>query len=91
MGCRSNRMHSKLRRGRQGLRMSRFRTDYRLRRTHRDDLTVTAGWMKVLDDSRQEFVSNVSHELKTPDHLRSGHCFRRRTRRGCVLGLFFGH
>ena len=22
--------------------------------------------MKVLDDSRQEFVSNVSHELKTP-------------------------
>ena len=24
------------------------------------------GRMKVLDDSRQEFVSNVSHELKTP-------------------------
>ena len=22
--------------------------------------------MKVLDDSRQEFVANVSHELKTP-------------------------
>lgn len=22
--------------------------------------------MKVIDDSRQEFVSNVSHELKTP-------------------------
>ena len=22
--------------------------------------------MKMLDDSRQEFVSNVSHELKTP-------------------------
>ena len=22
--------------------------------------------MKVLDESRQEFVSNVSHELKTP-------------------------
>ena len=24
------------------------------------------GRMKILDDSRQEFVSNVSHELKTP-------------------------
>ena len=24
------------------------------------------GRMKVLDDSREEFVSNVSHELKTP-------------------------
>ena len=22
--------------------------------------------MKILDESRQEFVSNVSHELKTP-------------------------
>lgn len=22
--------------------------------------------MKILDDSRQEFVANVSHELKTP-------------------------
>ena len=24
------------------------------------------GRIKVMDDSRQEFVSNVSHELKTP-------------------------
>ena len=24
------------------------------------------GRLKILDDSRQEFVSNVSHELKTP-------------------------
>lgn len=29
-------------------------------------LNELTGRMKVLDDSRQEFVSNVSHELKTP-------------------------
>ena len=29
-------------------------------------LNQLLGRMKVLDDSRQEFVSNVSHELKTP-------------------------
>ena len=31
------------------------------------------GRMKVLDDSRQEFVSNVSHELKTPIALIQGY------------------
>ncbi len=30
------------------------------------NLNAMLGRMKVLDDSRQEFVSNVSHELKTP-------------------------
>ena len=29
-------------------------------------LNELTGRMKILDDSRQEFVSNVSHELKTP-------------------------
>ena len=29
------------------------------------------GRMKVLDDSRQEFVSNVSHELKTPSFFQA--------------------
>ena len=29
-------------------------------------LQPAAGRMKVINDSRQEFVSNVSHELKTP-------------------------
>lgn len=31
-----------------------------------DAFNQLLGRMKVLDDSRQEFVSNVSHELKTP-------------------------
>ncbi|MCM1252930.1 MAG: HAMP domain-containing histidine kinase [Clostridium sp.] len=31
-----------------------------------DAFNELLGRMKVLDDSRQEFVSNVSHELKTP-------------------------
>ena len=31
-----------------------------------DKFNHMLGRMKVLDDSRQEFVSNVSHELKTP-------------------------
>lgn len=31
-----------------------------------DAFNQLMGRMKVLDDSRQEFVSNVSHELKTP-------------------------
>ena len=31
-----------------------------------DAFNRVLGRMKVLDDSRQEFVSNVSHELKTP-------------------------
>ncbi|MBQ6735030.1 MAG: two-component sensor histidine kinase [Lachnospiraceae bacterium] len=31
-----------------------------------DAFNELQGRMKVLDDSRQEFVSNVSHELKTP-------------------------
>lgn len=31
-----------------------------------DAFNEVMGRMKVLDDSRQEFVSNVSHELKTP-------------------------
>lgn len=31
-----------------------------------DAFNQMIGRMKVLDDSRQEFVSNVSHELKTP-------------------------
>lgn len=31
-----------------------------------DAFNQVLGRMKVLDDSRQEFVSNVSHELKTP-------------------------
>lgn len=31
-----------------------------------DKFNGMLGRMKVLDDSRQEFVSNVSHELKTP-------------------------
>lgn len=31
-----------------------------------DAFNQMLGRMKVLDDSRQEFVSNVSHELKTP-------------------------
>ncbi|KAB1440441.1 sensor histidine kinase [Candidatus Galacturonibacter soehngenii] len=31
-----------------------------------DAFNKMMGRMKVLDDSRQEFVSNVSHELKTP-------------------------
>lgn len=31
-----------------------------------DAFNQMMGRMKVLDDSRQEFVSNVSHELKTP-------------------------
>lgn len=31
-----------------------------------EKLNEMLGRMKVLDDSRQEFVSNVSHELKTP-------------------------
>ena len=31
-----------------------------------DAFNKILGRMKVLDDSRQEFVSNVSHELKTP-------------------------
>ncbi|SHJ85448.1 Signal transduction histidine kinase [Hespellia stercorisuis DSM 15480] len=31
-----------------------------------DAFNMMMGRLKVLDDSRQEFVSNVSHELKTP-------------------------
>ena len=31
-----------------------------------DAFNKMLGRLKILDDSRQEFVSNVSHELKTP-------------------------
>ena len=31
-----------------------------------DAFNQLLGRMKVINDSRQEFVSNVSHELKTP-------------------------
>ena len=40
--------------------------DYTETRLICDKFNGMLGRMKVLDDSRQEFVSNVSHELKTP-------------------------
>lgn len=41
-------------------------TDYMETEHIGDAFNQMLGRMKVLDDSRQEFVSNVSHELKTP-------------------------
>ena len=41
-------------------------TDYIETENIGDAFNQMMGRMKVLDDSRQEFVSNVSHELKTP-------------------------
>lgn len=41
-------------------------TDYSETSQICDKFNAMLGRMKVLDDSRQEFVSNVSHELKTP-------------------------
>lgn len=40
--------------------------DYMETRQISEKFNKMLGRMKVLDDSRQEFVSNVSHELKTP-------------------------
>lgn len=40
--------------------------DYTETRQICEELNKMLGRMKVLDESRQEFVSNVSHELKTP-------------------------
>lgn len=40
--------------------------DYTETRQISEKFNKMLGRMKVLDDSRQEFVSNVSHELKTP-------------------------
>lgn len=40
--------------------------DYKETEQIGDAFNQMLGRMKVLDDSRQEFVSNVSHELKTP-------------------------
>lgn len=40
--------------------------DYTETKTICEKFNGMLGRMKVLDDSRQEFVSNVSHELKTP-------------------------
>ncbi|MEE1249116.1 MAG: HAMP domain-containing sensor histidine kinase [Lachnospiraceae bacterium] len=40
--------------------------DYSELREISTKLNELTGKMKILDDSRQEFVSNVSHELKTP-------------------------
>jgi signal transduction histidine kinase len=40
--------------------------DYTETRQICDQVNQMLGRMKVMDDSRQEFVSNVSHELKTP-------------------------
>lgn len=41
-------------------------TDYTETKQICDKFNTMLSKMKVLDDSRQEFVSNVSHELKTP-------------------------
>lgn len=41
-------------------------SDYRETKQIVDAFHTLRGRLKVLDDSRQEFVSNVSHELKTP-------------------------
>lgn len=41
-------------------------TDYKETEQIGDAFNQMMGRMKALDDSRQEFVSNVSHELKTP-------------------------
>ena len=38
-----------------------------------DAFNKMLGRLKILDDSRQEFVSNVSHELKTPIALIQGY------------------
>ena len=38
-----------------------------------DAFNQLLGRMKVINDSRQEFVSNVSHELKTPRHVSLGY------------------
>ena len=43
-----------------------FVDDYTETREICEKFNGMLGRMKVLDDSRQEFVSNVSHELKTP-------------------------
>ena len=43
-----------------------FVPDYTETELITDAFNKLLGRMKVLDDSRQEFVSNVSHELKTP-------------------------
>ncbi len=43
-----------------------FVEDYTETREICEKFNGMLGRMKVLDDSRQEFVSNVSHELKTP-------------------------
>ncbi len=40
--------------------------DYTETRKICEDINSMLSSMKVMDDSRQEFVSNVSHELKTP-------------------------
>ena len=40
--------------------------DYRETREISDAVSRTLGKLKAVDQSRQEFVSNVSHELKTP-------------------------
>ena len=41
-------------------------TDYKEMEQITDSINKMIARMKILDDSRQEFVSNVSHELKTP-------------------------
>ncbi|MCI9136564.1 MAG: HAMP domain-containing histidine kinase, partial [Lachnospiraceae bacterium] len=41
-------------------------SDYTETEAISDALNEMRGRMRVIDDSRQEFVSNVSHELKTP-------------------------
>ena len=40
--------------------------DYKETREISDAVSRTLGKLKAVDQSRQEFVSNVSHELKTP-------------------------
>ena len=50
--------------GHEGVRLQE--NAYTETRTISEAFNKMVGRMKVLDDSRQEFVSNVSHELKTP-------------------------